>query len=156
MQNPSSVVPLDAIKNTKQATTFLTLGLSLARPGIFITYDEDNRRSSGGVAHFLFETNVENTVAKYAKIYQEGTADVILDEFLGSLRGQVPDPVLAELETKIAEALIVYGKKLLDNYNVVVRALKDDIAKFVVTKGEPVYSGGKIVGLQNFTVRGVK
>jgi hypothetical protein len=154
MQYPGSQVPIDAITNTKVATVLATLGLTLA--GTFITYDKEHPQSSGGVAHFVFETSLNNTVQKYLAIYDAGIADVTLDKFLDSLKGQLPDAILIELEAKFAEALVVYGRKFLDNYNVVVKSLKKDIAKFVVTGGEPVYSGGEIAGIQNFSVKGVK
>ncbi len=153
MQN---LVPTDAIQNSKIATTFLTLGLQLSKPGIFVLYDKAHPKSTGGVAHFIFESSLSNTVQKYRKIYEAGIADVTLDDFLDRLKDDLPADKHAALETHINEALVVYGKKLLDNYNVVIKTVKHETAHFAVVGGEPVYSRGEIAGLQNFAIKSVK
>jgi hypothetical protein len=152
MQNRQFV---DSITNTKAATVLCTLGLRLARPGVWITYDREHPKSSGGTAHFLFESSQNNEVKRYLAIYEAGTAEMALDIFLDGLKGQSRemDGIVVTLERLIAEALIVYGRRFLDNYNVVTRSLKDDIAKMVITGGTPVFGpDGKIAGIENFTV----
>ncbi len=153
----SSLIPLDGITNTKQAAVLATLGLNFARPGIYKTFDEDHPpKATGGTAHFLFESSASNTVQKYIRIYEEEIADVTLDDFLESLKAELPAVKHAELERHIIEALLVYGKKILKNYETLVRFIKGDVAKFVVTGGDPVYAEGRIAGIQNFSLRGLK
>lgn len=150
---------VDAVTNTKQATVLITLGLPLAKPGVFILYDKDNPGSSGGVAHFLFESNVANAVRQYLRVYDEGQADGELDNFFASHRGKSPeiDDFIRQLEPVIRNALIVYGRRFLDNYQVVVKSLKTDIAAYVKTGGTPIYDQhGQFAGIQDFTLKGVR
>src|ERR1700756_5030862 len=123
MQHPPLV---DAVTNTKKATVLMTLGLPLAKPGVFILYDADHPKSTGGVAHFLFQSNLANVVRQCLKVYDAGTADGDLENFINSNKGKSPevDAFIGRLEPAIRDALIAHGRKFLDNYQVIVRSLK--------------------------------
>ena len=156
MQYPSLV---DAVTSSKKATVLLTLGLPLAKPGVFILYDKEHPGSSGGVAHFLFESNLANIVQKCLRVYDAGTADGDLENFINSYKGKSAelDEFIAKLEPGIRNALIVHGRKFLDNYQAVVKSLKEDIAAYVMTGGTPVFDQhGKFAGIQDFTLKGVR
>lgn len=156
MQYP---ILVDAVTNTKKATVLITLGLRLAKPGVFILYDKENPKSSGGVAHFLFESNLANVVRQCLRIYDEGRADGDLENFLNAAKGksQELDRFIRELEPVIRDALIVHGRKFLDNYQVIVKSLKNDIAAYVKTGGTPIYDQqGKFAGIQDFSLKGLR
>jgi hypothetical protein len=156
MQHPLLV---DAVTNTKKATVLITLGLALAKPGVFILYDKDNPKSTGGVAHFLFESNLANLVRQCLRTYDDGRADGDLENFLNAAKGRSPElgEFIRELEPVIRDALLVYGRRFLDNYQVIVKSLKTDIAAYVKTGGTPVYDQhGKFAGIQDFSLKGVK
>jgi len=144
------------ITNTKLATVLATMGMPLRKPGVYITYDKENPRSSGGTAHFLFEASPR--LSKLSSVYNDGKADSELDQYLDhTLRFKLSPEDLEELESKIRDALMVYGRKFLDNYQVIVKGLKDDIAKYVVIGGTPVFGpDGRFAGMQDFTVKGTK
>ncbi len=155
----SSLVPLDDITNTKKAATLVTLGLKLAPPplGIYKTFDEKHPpKKTGGLAHFVFESSVNNTVQKYLRIYDEGVSDVTLDNFLESLKSELPAARHAELERHIVESLLVWGRKILQNYAFLVQFINGDVSKFVVTGGDPVYAEGRLAAIQNFSLRVLK
>lgn len=150
---------VDAVTNTKKATVLVTLGLQLAKPGVFILYDSDHPKSSGGVAHFLFQTNLANVVRQCLRTYDEGRADGDLENFLNSHKGKSSelDAFIRELEPVIRDALIVNGRKFLDNYQAIVKSLKTDIAAYVKTGGTPVFDQeGKFAAIQDFTLKGVR
>ena len=150
---------VDAVTNTKKATVLVTLGLPLAKPGVFILYDSDHPKSTGGIAHFLFQSNLANVVRQCLRTYDEGRADADLESLLNSYRGKSPeiDAFIAKLEPAIRDALIVHGRKFLDNYQVIVKSLKTDIAAYVKTGGTPVFDQeGKFAGIQDFSVKGVR
>lgn len=150
---------LDSISNTRAATVLCTLGLPLAKPGVCITYDREHPWSSGGVAHFLFESSRNNEVQRYLGIYEIATADLTLDEFLDKAKGKNHelDEFISQLEKLIADALIVYGRRFLDNYNTIKRSLRDDISKYVVTGGTPVFDEkGNVAAIENFNVTELK
>jgi hypothetical protein len=156
--NPARIL-VDSITNTKAACVLCTLGLRLAKPGVFITYDKQHPRSSGGVAHFLFETSENNEARRYLAIYEAGVAETALDDFLEGAKGQSRelDQFIAQLEKLILEALIVYGRRFLDNYQVIAKSLRDDISKYVITGGTPVFdSAGKVQAIENFKVTQLK
>jgi hypothetical protein len=152
MQN---LIPTDSITDTKMAATLATLSLQFAKPGIFTLLDKDSPASTGGQAHYIFESSLSNTVRKYVKIYEDGVADVTLDEYLDTLKGKLSDKEWLELETKITEALVVYGKKILQNYSTLVHFIKSDVGKFIRTGGDPVIHKGEVMGLQNFAIKPV-
>jgi hypothetical protein len=154
MKNPAI---FSGITNTKLATVLATMGLPLRKHGVYITYDKENPKSSGGTAHFLFEDSIQNRVGKLSEIYNEGKADEDLDNYLEVLKATMPPAAFEELESKITDALIVYGRKFLDNYQIFVKSLKSDIAKYVVTGGTPVFDSlGNYAGIKDFTLRSVK
>jgi hypothetical protein len=151
---------VDAVTNTKKATVLLTLGLPLAKPGVFILYDQEHpKESTGGLAHFLFESNLANVVQQCLKVYEIGTADGDLENFIDSYKGKSPelDQFIGQLEPAIRNALIVHGRKFLDNYQAIIKSLKTDIAAYVKTGGTPVFDQqGKFAGIQDFKVKGVR
>ncbi len=155
----TSSIILDSITNTKTAAVLYTLGFQLSEPGVFITYDKDNPKSSGGQAHFLFKSSLSHAVERSVKTYNAGTADAELEEYVASLRecADIPNSVVDDLEKKIRDGLIVFGRKILDNYQVMVRDLKTKIAKHVVTGGTPVYGkDGQLAGIEGFSIRRVE
>lgn len=148
----SNLIPTQDITNTKFVAVALVLGLKLQKPGVFVTITKEHPPSSGGQAHFLFETNIGNAVARYLEVFETGTADADLWDYLDTLK--LKPGVREALEKNIAEALIAYGRKFLDQYQIVVRYVKDEVNRFVVTQGEPVYGPkGEIVGAQDFEIR---
>jgi hypothetical protein len=153
-------VLVDAVTNPRQATVLITLGLELQKPGVFILYNKDHpKQSTGGKAHFLFQTNLANAVRQYLRTYEEGHADADLETFLREAKGKSPeiDAFIARLEPVIRDALIVYGRRFIDNYQAVVKSLKSDIAAYVLTGGTPVYDNtGKYAGIQDFSLKGVR
>jgi len=156
MQHPPLV---DAVTNTKKATVLITLGLPLAKPGVFILYDVDHPKSSGGIAHFLFQSNLANAVRQHLRTYDAGTADGDLENFINSYKGKSAelDDFIAKLEPAITDALIAHGRKFLDNYQVIVRSLKTEIAEYVKTGGTPIYDNqGQYAGIQEFSLKGVR
>ena len=153
-------VLVDAVTNPRQATVFITLGLQLQKPGVFILYDKDHpKQTTGGKAHFLFESNLANAVRQYLRTYEEGHADGDLETFLREAKGKSPelDAFIAKLEPVIRDALIVYGRRFIDNYQVIVKSLKSEIATYVLTGGTPIYDNtGKYAGIQDFSLKGVR
>src|SRR5215475_8888786 len=151
--NPAQI--LDSIQNTKAACLLCTLGLRLAKPGVYITYNQQHRVYSRGIAHFLFESSQNTEARRYLAIYDAGIADITLDSFLDESKGKSPeiDRFISELEKLLLEALIVYGRRFLDNYDVISKSLKRDISKFVVTGGTPVFDkAGKVCAIENFKI----
>src|SRR5258708_318184 len=117
MHYPYPKMVVDSITNTKKATVLATLGFKFREGGaIFITYDENNPVSSGGTAHFLFESSIGNDVQKALHVYDAGTADEYLETFLEEAQGRSPevDAFIADLVPVIRDALIVNGRKFLD------------------------------------------
>jgi hypothetical protein len=156
MQHPTLV---DAVTNVKKATVLMTLGLALSKPGVFILYDKDHPMTSGGVAHFLFQSNLGNIVRQCLQVYDAGTADGDLENFINSAKGKSAelDAFIAKLEPAIRDALIVHGRKFLDNYQVIVHSLKTEIASYVKTGGTPIYDQqGHFAGIQDFSLKGVR
>ena len=150
-------IPISSIQNTKLACALMTLGCELKKPlGVFITYDLKHPQSTNGVAHFLFENNLTLDVQKYCKSYEENIADVTLDEHLETLKEKLSKEEFKSLEDHITHALMAYSNKLLSNYQVICKDLKERIHKYAVTGGSPVYDQGKIVGIQEFSIRRVK
>ena len=151
---------VDSVTNTKKATVLATLGFKFREDGaIFITYDENNPVSSGGTAHFLFESSIANDVQKALRTYDAGTADADLETFIEGWQGESPevDAFIKELVPAIRDALIVNGRKFLDNYNVIVKGLKNDIKKYVKVGGTPVFDKqGNVVAYEDVTVKGIK
>lgn len=151
---------VDSVTNTKKAAVLATLGYKFREGGaIFITYDEENPVSSGGTAHFLFESSINNDVQKALRIYDEGTADADLEVLIESWQGKDPavDRFIAELVPAIKANNIVRGRRFLDNYTVIVKGLKNDIKKYAKTGGTPVFDkDGNLVGQEDFTIRGIQ
>lgn len=144
----------DTITNTKVAVVFATLGLPFGEPAIWIAYDEEHPKSSGGVAHFLFQSDQANRVQRLRETFDEGTADVRLDELIEKAK---QDPALVafatELEKTVTDAIVVYGRKFLENYQRIVRFLREEANECVVIGGDPVYDeSGNFVGKQGHRI----
>ena len=155
MQHPLLV---DAVTNPRQATILITLGLALAKPGVFILYDAEHPYSTGGIAHFLFQSNLANIVRQCIRTYDEGRADGDLETFLERHKGKSPelDKFISDLEPVIRDALIVHGRKFLHNYQVILKALKTEVAAYVKTGGTPVYDQhGQLAAIQDFKLKGI-
>jgi hypothetical protein len=151
---------VDSVTNTKKATVLATLGFKFREGGaIFIQYDDERPKSTGGTAHFLFESSIGNDVQKALRVYDVGTADADLETFIESWQGRSTevDAFIKELVPAIRDALIVNGRKFLDNYTVMVKGLKEDIKKYVKTGGTPVFDKqGNVVAYEDFTIKGLK
>ena len=118
---------VDAITNTKKATVLATLGFKLREGGaVFICYDAEHPKSSGGRAHFLFESSIANDVRKALRTYDAGTADADFETLIESWQGRSPevDAFIKELAPAYRNALLVHGRKFLDNYQTWVKSLK--------------------------------
>jgi len=116
-------VPNGSIKDTKRAVVFATLGLPLDPVnGILVLCSTSGNRMDGE-AHYNFNVPLENW-DRVNEVYSAAKADVELDKALERLKS---DPVHAsignELERRISDALIVYGRAFLENYSRMVQCL---------------------------------
>lgn len=155
VESKSNVVT-DSVTNTKQAACLVTLGLPLQEKGICIVYDSENpKQSTGGVAHFRFASDPQNTLRKFVGIYDEGKADVTLDEFLDTAKQDANlEKFIKDLEPVIAEAFMVWGRRFIENYTRLVSFLKDDAPQVAIIGGSPAYDDeGNLIGKQGFQVK---
>src|ERR1700740_2864066 len=136
---------IDAIKDTKQAAVFATLGLPFKSPGVFVTFDKENPKSSGGVAHFVFASAAKNSVGDLQQVWDEAKAELYLDEHLKD------NPLLAKMVT---DAVLVYCRRALENYRTLIHFIKTDAPEFVITGGEPV--PGVDGARQAFTIKKIR
>jgi len=109
-------VPRGTMKDAKKAVVFATLGLPLDPViGILVMRSSGQDRMDGD-AHFTFNVPIEN-FDRVCQVYAAGDADTELDEMLDRLKA---DPSYAavgsRLERLISDALIVYGRRFLENY----------------------------------------
>jgi len=118
-----SGVPKGSIKDTKRAVVFATLGLPLnpATGILVIRFPGQNKLDSE--AYFSFDVPLDNW-DRVNEVYSTGTADLELDAALEQIKA---NPVFAsigtELERRISDALIVYGRRFLENYSRMVQCL---------------------------------
>lgn len=158
LEYPKQIV--DSVTNTKKATVLLTLGYQPREGGaVFIIYDKEAPKSTGGQAHFLFQSSIANDVQRALEVYDAGAADAELDHFLDAAELRSPElsEFVKELRPVIRHALIANGRKFLDNYQCVLRDLRNDIAKYVKIGGTPVFDKkGRYIGQQNFSIQRVK
>jgi|SRR5215469_1186200 len=116
-------IPKGAIKDTKRAVVFATLGLPLDPvTGILVLCSAGGNRMDGE-AHYNFNVSLD-TWDRVNEIYSSAKADVELDSMLERLKN---DPAFAsigtELERRISDALIVYGRAFLENYSRMIQCL---------------------------------
>jgi hypothetical protein len=107
-----------AIRDTKKAVVFATLGLPIdSATGIFVVRKPDQPWIDGDV-YFPFQVSKEQ-FDRLNRIYDQGTADTELDSILEQLK-KWDDPKLAELATKLEklfiDALFVWGRRFLENH----------------------------------------
>lgn len=141
----------DSTSDTKQAAVFTTLGLPWRTPAVWIQYNEDHPRSSGGIAHFNFSPTLAFTFKQLRDTYEAGTADKELDEWIDA---NIDLGTVYEFEQVLMRALVVYGRRFLENYRFLIKFLKEDTAEFAHTKGTPVYdSTGQEVAREGVQIR---
>ena len=117
-------VPKGSTNDTKRAVVFATLGLPLdPLTGIMVMRSNGQDRLDGEI-YFSFNVPLENWDRVNA-VYATGNADIELDLMLERLK---TDPAYAaigtELERRITDALIVYGRRYLENFQRILQFLK--------------------------------
>ena len=117
-------IPKGSIKDTKRAVVFATLGLPLDPvTGIFVMRKAGVDRLDGD-AYFTFNVPLE-TFERLNLIYDAGTADVEFDQVLEEIKA---DPLFAavarRLEILVVDALLVYGRRFLENYQRMLHCLR--------------------------------
>lgn len=137
-------VPKGSIKDTKRAVVFATLGLPLDPDnGILVLCSASGDRMDGE-AYYSFNVPLENW-DRVNEIYGTGTADVALDEALERLKA---DPALVaivtDLERRISDALIVYGRAFLENYHRMVQCLMSKGKDIRIEEKESGYGAYKM------------
>lgn len=153
MHEPEEQGYVDSTNDTKQAAVFSTLGLPWRFPAVYITYDEEHPKSSGGIAHFSFASSEDNSFRELLAVYESGTADVEFDDWLDQKKLEYPE-LIAELERLQLHALVVFGRRFLENYRYLIRFLKEECPEIAHTKGSPVYDkAGRLVAFQNVQIR---
>ena len=115
--------PKGSIKDTKRAVVFATLGLPLDPiTGILILCSAGANRLDGE-AYFTFDVPHEN-FERVNRIYSAEKADIELDAMLERIKREPAFTMIAvELERVISDALIVYGRRFLENYQRMVQCL---------------------------------
>jgi hypothetical protein len=115
-----------AIRDTKKAVVFATTGLPIdPATGIFVAKKPGENWLEGD-AYFPFKVPNE-LFAKVNRIYDSGTADSELDAVLDELKAS-SDPRVAEtaakLEKLFIDALLVWGRRFLENHSRVLLFLR--------------------------------
>jgi hypothetical protein len=148
----------ESITNTKKAAVLATLGIPFEeKSGIYIRYDDENPRKSGGVAHFHFKPEAAEDIRRLLGKYDDEKSDIEFDdicrEFIENGSREVKEAVLV-IRQAYTDALPVWGRRIIENYIRLVQFLKSDAPEFVVTGGEPCYDDeGGLVGKQGFQIR---
>lgn len=134
-----------AVTDTKKAVVLATLGLKFVPTeqggGIYVSFDEKHPKSSGGVANFVFLNDTNDVVGRYARTYDEGTADRDLDKLLEAFKGSESPAVRAAveaLEAAFTKAAVVLGRRFLENYQRMVWFLREQAPEIVIIGGEAV------------------
>src|SRR5215475_2807894 len=108
--------PKGSIKDTKRAVVFATLGLPLDPIAGILVLSRNGENRLDGEAHFTFDVPHDN-FNRVNHVYLAEKADIELDRMLEHLKA---DPafatIAADLERMISDALIVYGRRFLENY----------------------------------------
>lgn len=109
-------VPQGSIKDTKRAVIFATLGLPLDPAiGILVLVPDGTDRLDGE-AYFTFNVQKEH-LDRCNDVYNRATADVELDQMLERLKAEPASAAIGtQLERMISDALVIYGRRFLENY----------------------------------------
>lgn len=115
--------PKGSIKDTKRAVVFATLGLPLDPvTGIIVTHAPGQDRMDGE-AYFTFDVALEH-FERVNRVYAAEKADLELDSMLERLKSEPAYASIGtELERIVTDALIVYGRRFLENYQRMVQCL---------------------------------
>jgi hypothetical protein len=131
-----------AVRNTKKAVVFATLGLPIdSATGIFIVKRPDQPWLDGD-AYFPFKVSKEQ-FDRLNRIYDQGTADSELDSILDQLK-KWDDPKLAEMATRLeklfVDALFVWGRRFLENHARILLFLRSKAPQIeLVEKGSGAF-----------------
>jgi hypothetical protein len=136
-------VPKGSTNDTKRAVVFATMGLPLDPvSGILIVHSNGQDRLDGD-AHFTFKVELDHWDRVNA-VYSAGKADMDLDNMLERLKAEPAYAAIgAELERQVTDALLVYGRRFLENF---VRTLQ-----FLKTKARDIGIRDKGRGAYEFT-----
>src|SRR5246127_595966 len=123
-------VPMGSIRDTKRAVVFATLGLPLdPRIGILVIRETGQDRLDGE-AYFTFKVDKQN-LDRVNEVYDAEKADFELDEMLDRLKADPASAAIGtQLERMISDALIIYGRRFLENYQ--------RMKALLVTKGQDI------------------
>jgi hypothetical protein len=117
-------VPKGSTNDTKRAVVFATMGLPLDPVSGILVVRSNGQDRLDGDAHFTFKVAVDHW-DRVNEVYSAGKADVDLDNLLDRLKA---DPAYAaigaELERQVTDALLVYGRRFLENFVRTVQFLK--------------------------------
>jgi hypothetical protein len=116
--------PKGSTNDTKRAVVFATLGLPLdPLTGVLVMRSNGQDRLDGEV-YFNFNVPLENW-DRVNGVYSAGKADSELDLLLERLKKEPAYAAIgAELERRITDALIVYGRRYLENFQRTLQFLK--------------------------------
>lgn len=116
-------VPRGSMNDTKKAVVFATLGLPLDPVIGILVMRSPGRDRLDGEAHYTFNVPIENW-NRVCQLYAAGDADSVLDEMLDRLKADPTYTVIgAKLEQLVSDALVVYGRRFLENYQRMVALL---------------------------------
>ena len=118
-----SGVPRGSIKDTKRAVVFATLGLPLDPIIGILVLRATGQDRLDGEAHFTFNVPLEQW-DRVNQVYGAEMADIELDRMLDRLKGEPAYAAIGtELERMVTDALIIYGRRFLENYQRTVQFL---------------------------------
>jgi hypothetical protein len=116
--------PKGSLKDTKRAVVFATLGLPLDPVTGILVMREPGQDRLDGEAYFTFNVPLEHW-NRVNEVYSAEKADIELDSMLDRLKA---DPAFTkiglELEQLIINALIIYGRRFLENYQRMSQCLR--------------------------------
>jgi hypothetical protein len=116
--------PKGSIKDTKRAVVFATLGLPLDPVSGILVMRLSSQDRLDGDAYFTFDVPLDHW-ERVNRVYSAEKADLELDAMLERLK---TNPAFAaigtELEQMIVNALIVYGRRFLENYQRMTKCLQ--------------------------------
>jgi hypothetical protein len=109
-------VPKGSIKDIKQAVVFATLGIPLDPVNGILVLCRQGADRLDGEAYFTFNVP-QNNFERIQYVYALDKADVELDAMLDRIKADSATAGIgAELERMISDALIIYGRRFLENY----------------------------------------
>ncbi len=148
----SGPIPLESTNDTKRAAIFFTIGTPLKA----VAAEKYRDPQTGKVrkrAHIVFATD-QAGLTQLHQVYDVADADTRLDEFLKQSQS-LPElkAFVTELQNYLTPALIVWGRRFLENKQRLVEFIQSEANEFSVIGGEPVFNEkGHHVGLQAFTL----